>query len=75
MRCSVDLTSEKIGAKIAKAHAEKTPYMLVVGPKEAQEQTVSVRMRGTNETKTMSVEELISALNKKISDKSVDFML
>ena len=36
LRCSCDFSDEKIAAKIARAHAERLPYMLVVGPKEAQ---------------------------------------
>jgi threonyl-tRNA synthetase len=46
LRCACDLSDEKINAKIAKAHGEKLPYMLVVGPKEAAENAVNVRIRG-----------------------------
>ncbi|MHC4496496.1 MAG: threonine--tRNA ligase, partial [Planctomycetota bacterium] len=41
LRCNCDFSNEKINAKIAKAHAEKLPYMLVVGPREAQSGTVN----------------------------------
>jgi len=56
VRCGADLSDEKIGAKVAKSHAEKVPYMLVVGPKEAESGTVSLRTRGANQTRTMPVE-------------------
>lgn len=45
IRVSADLTSEKLGYKIRKATMEKVPYMLVVGEKEVEANTVSVRSR------------------------------
>jgi threonyl-tRNA synthetase len=72
VRCSVDLSDEKIGAKIAKAHGEKTPYMLVVGPKEAEAGQVNVRIRGSQETRTVSVDQFLAAAGQKIADKATD---
>jgi len=72
LRCDVDLADEKINAKIAKAHAEKLPYMLVVGPREAEATTVNVRIRGQKANKTVSVEGFIEAAKRKIADKSID---
>ncbi len=75
LRCGIDLSNEKIGAKIAKAHSEKLPYMLVVGPKEAQANTVNVRIRGIQENKTVSIDEFLSTANRKIADKKIDLVL
>jgi threonyl-tRNA synthetase len=72
VRCGVDLSDEKIGAKIAKAHGEKTPYMLVVGPKEAEANQVNVRIRGSQETRTVSVEQFLATVRQKIADKATD---
>ncbi len=72
LRCGVDLSDEKIGAKIAKAHGEKTPYMLVVGPKEAESNTVNVRIRGSQETRTVPVDQFLAMMKRKIADKAVD---
>ncbi|MEN6423783.1 MAG: threonine--tRNA ligase [Phycisphaerales bacterium] len=72
LRCGVDLSDEKIGAKIAKGHAEKTPYMLVVGPKEAESDMVNVRIRGTQDTKTVPVEQFLAMARQKIADKATD---
>ncbi|MBW8035475.1 MAG: threonine--tRNA ligase [Planctomycetes bacterium] len=72
LRCTRDMSSEKIGAKIARAHGDKVVYMLVVGPQEAENSTVSVRMKGTKESKTLSVDELISIAKAKIADKALD---
>lgn len=45
LRCEVDQRNEKMGLKIREAQLMKIPYMLIVGDKEAQEKTVSVRDR------------------------------
>jgi len=44
-RATVDSKSDKVGAKIRRAQAEKVPYMLVIGPKEVEAGTVAVRSR------------------------------
>ena len=72
LRCQVDVSDEKIGAKIAKSHAEKVPYMLVVGPKEAESNTVNVRMRGSRESRTVPVEQFQAEAKQKIADKTVN---
>ncbi len=72
LRCGIDVSDEKVGAKIAKSHAEKVPYMLVVGPKEAESNTVNVRMRGSQTTRTVPVEQFLAAAKQKIAAKTVD---
>ncbi len=72
LRCSCDLSDEKIGAKIAKAHSEKLPYMLVVGPKEAESDAVNVRTHGSKETKTVGIDEFVAISKQKIADKQVE---
>jgi threonyl-tRNA synthetase len=72
VRCGVDVSDEKIGAKIAKAHGEKIPYMLVVGPKEADAGMVNVRIRGSQETRTVSVDQFLAMAGQKIADKTAD---
>ena len=72
LRCSCDFSNEKINAKIAKAHSEKLPLMLVVGPKEAQSNTVNVRIRGVKENKTVQIDEFLGIAKDKIADKKID---
>jgi threonyl-tRNA synthetase len=72
LRCSCDFSDEKIGAKIAKAHSEKLPYMLVVGPKEAQSNSVNVRIRGVEQNKTIGIDEFLTMAKSKIADKRID---
>jgi threonyl-tRNA synthetase len=72
LRCQADLSGEKIGAKIAKAHAEKVPYMLVVGPKEAEQQAVNVRIRGKKDSRTVPADEFVKIAKQKIADKVIE---
>jgi len=69
------VSDEKINAKIAKAHQEKLPYMLIVGPKEAQSNTVNVRIRNIKENKTAEIEEFLKVAKGKIADKKIDLAL
>lgn len=54
LRAEADTRNEKIGYKIREARMEKIPYILVVGDKEAQDGTVSVRKRGIEESTVMA---------------------
>lgn len=65
-RCEVDVRSEKIGYKIRQARMERVPYMLVVGEKECEEGSVSVRKRDEGDIGSMSVEQLLEMLQKEI---------
>jgi threonyl-tRNA synthetase len=78
LRCSCDCSDEKIGAKIAKAHADRLPYMLVVGPKEAQSDSVNVRIRAVRAAKggmPMEVNEFLRMAKRKIADKDIELAL
>jgi len=72
IRGTADLSDEKVGAKIAKAHAEKVSYMLVVGPKEAESGTVSVRIRGDQKSQTMPLDDFLAKTTEKIVDKEIE---
>ncbi|MDD5327806.1 MAG: threonine--tRNA ligase [Phycisphaerae bacterium] len=69
LRSECDMSDEKIDVKIAKAHGRRLPYMLVVGPKEAQSGTVNVRMRGEKVTKTVEIDKFIAIAKLKIAEK------
>jgi len=75
LRCSCDFSNEKIAAKIAKAHSEKLPYMLVVGPQEAQSNSVNVRIRGVQQNKTVGIDEFLAMAKRIIADKKIDLAL
>ena len=71
-RAEVDARSEKLGYKLREAQLEKLPYMLVVGDKEAEEGTVSVRQRGVGDVGSSAVDEFINMALKKVADKTID---
>ncbi len=62
VRIEVDLRNEKIGFKIREARLQKVPYMLVIGDKEKEDGTVTVRDR-SGEQKVMTVGEFIKIVN------------
>jgi threonyl-tRNA synthetase len=70
LRAVLDDSNDKIGAKIAIAHTDRVPYMLVVGPKEAEQDAVNVRMRQSQDTVTLPVEAFIAAAKDKIAKQS-----
>ena len=59
VRVEVDLSSEKLGYKIRKAQMEKVPYMLVVGEKEVENETVSVRHRDKGDIGSQKIEDFL----------------
>lgn len=59
IRVDADWKSDKLGAKIRRAQAEKVPYMLIVGAKEADAGLVSVRSRSGGDLGTMPVDEFV----------------
>lgn len=68
---TVDTRSEKIGYKIREARLEKIPYMLVVGQKEAEDGTVSVRSRFAGDEGVKPLAEFIDAICKEIRTKEI----
>ncbi|MPM21621.1 Threonine--tRNA ligase 2 [bioreactor metagenome] len=66
IRVEVDERNEKIGYKIREAQMEKVPYILVVGDKEAEAQSVAVRKRGQGEIGTQPANEFINNLINEI---------
>ena len=73
IRVELDSRAEKIGYKIREAQMEKIPYMLIVGEKEAESDTVSVRERQQGDIGSMSVDEISSIILDKIKNRENDF--
>ncbi|MDR2939197.1 MAG: threonine--tRNA ligase [Clostridiales bacterium] len=71
IRAESDLRAEKIGYKIREARLEKTPYILVVGEKEQNENTVSVRSRSGGDEGAMPLTDFISRINQEILSKAI----
>jgi len=73
IRALVDNRNETIGKKIRESEMNKFPYMLIVGEKEANDGTVSVRKHSTGDLGSMKVEEFIDLLSKEIDDQTIEF--
>ena len=69
--CTVDSRAEKIGFKIRETWLAKVPYMLVVGQKEQEEGTVSVRSRFVGNEGTKSTNEFIQQICEEIRTKEI----
>jgi threonyl-tRNA synthetase len=67
IRGLIDLRDEKVGRKIRDAEVKKLPYMLIVGEKEAENGTVSVRKHGSVDLGTMTPNEFRDLLIKEIT--------
>lgn len=72
LRVELDSRNEKVNRKIRDAEEMKVPYMLVIGKKEAESGTVSVRRRGKGDTGVVPADEIIDRIARENSDKSRD---
>lgn len=72
VRAECDLRNEKIGFKIREAQLQKIPYMLVIGDKEAEEGTVSIRTRKGESLGPVSQDELVEKLRFENQEKSLE---
>lgn len=68
VRVEIDLRNEKLGYKIREAQLKKIPYMLVIGERERNDGTISVRVRGQGDIGAMKVEELVERIEKETSE-------
>ena len=70
VRCELDARSESLGARIRDAEMQKIPYILVVGDKEIDSGSVSVRRRHSKDTQTQPVNDLLSTLKQEIANRT-----
>ena len=71
VRCELDQRNEKIGYLIREAQVvDRVPYMLIIGQKEAEEGTVSVRTRDGSENNSMTLDEFVAKITKEIADRA-----
>ena len=69
IRGFVDDRNEKIGKKIRESELNKTPFMLIVGEQEAENDQISVRQRGKGDVGVMNVDQFAEIINKTIADE------
>ena len=68
-RVELDTRNEKLGYKIREAQTQKIPYQLVIGDNEVKDKTITYRMFGSTESLTITVEEFINLLDRRIRIK------
>ena len=71
-RVDVDYRNEKIGKKIREATMEKIPYMIVVGDRDMENNTVSVRLRTGEDLGAMPMADFIAKLKAVVDSKSLE---
>ena len=71
-RCEVDDRSEKIGYKIREAQLEKVPYMVVVGDKDIENNTISIRKRKEGDLGAMTLEQFLEKIVPDRDNKVID---
>ncbi|MCC6348980.1 MAG: threonine--tRNA ligase [Candidatus Eisenbacteria bacterium] len=69
VRVEVDTRDEKLGAKIRDAELQKVPYMVVVGPRDAEAGTCAPRRKGQGDLGTMPREQFVSRITQEIRDR------
>lgn len=70
IRASSDLRNEKISYKIREHSLQKIPYLVVIGDKEVENQTVAVRGRLNHDHGTMSLDGFITLIRKEIAERT-----
>ena len=71
MRIEIDDRSEKIGYKIREAQLEKVPYMLLVGDKDIENNTVSIRDRRDGDIGSMALADFIAKITEEVANKTI----
>ena len=72
IRVEKDLRNEKIGFKIREAQLQKIPYMAVLGDKEVETSTLSVRRRRSKETRTLDLKTFLNEVNEAVKNRTID---
>ena len=69
IRVELDDRDEKLSYKMRESQTKKIPYTLVLGDKEKDDNLISYRLHGENDTKTISVEEFVKLIKEQIINK------
>lgn len=71
IRCEVDVRSEKTGYKIREAQLEKVPYMLILGDKDVEAGSVSVRKRGEGDLGAVDIQAFVDTIVAQVNSKEI----
>jgi threonyl-tRNA synthetase len=67
VRTLIDDRNEKIGKKIRDSELKRIPYLIIVGEKEVETETVAVRKQGEGDKGTMSLQEFADFINSEVN--------
>jgi len=70
-RVKIDLRNEKIGFKIREHSMQRVPYLLIIGDKELENQTIAVRSQKGEDLGSLSIDDLVNKLSKEIADRNI----
>ena len=70
-RVKIDLRNEKIGFKIREHSMQRVPYLLIIGDKELENQTIAVRSQKGEDLGSLSIDDLANRLRKEIADRNI----
>lgn len=70
IRCEMDSRNEKIGYMIREAQLiDRVPYMVIIGQKEVEDGTISIRSRDTAKTETMTLNDFLEKISNEIENR------
>jgi threonyl-tRNA synthetase len=69
VRAKIDLRNEKIGFKIREHSMQRVPYLVIIGDKEIEQQTITVRTQKGDDLGSLSVQEFIERIKQEIADR------
>jgi len=72
VRTEIDLRNETLGARVRDAQNEKTPYMIIIGQKEVDSNSITLRKRNSKDLSEMSLENFINLVIDKIENKNLE---
>ncbi|MCL2759348.1 MAG: threonine--tRNA ligase [Treponema sp.] len=72
LRVTAELSDDRLNAKVRNCQTRKIPYMLVAGQREADEGTVSIRLRDGRQLAAMKIDEFAAYVTEKIESKSLE---
>jgi threonyl-tRNA synthetase len=69
VRIKIDLRNEKIGFKIREHSMQRVPYILIIGDKELENQTITVRTQKGDDLGSLKLDDLVVKLSQEIADR------
>lgn len=70
IRVDLDIREEKLGYRMRESQTKKIPYIVVIGDKEVETNTINYRMHGSSETNILSIDDFCLLIFEKINNKS-----